>query len=112
VAAGVRRIEAVTGRHAYELHKSGWQCSNRRRRFWVARRRGGPQSIGPDGTNSGVGEIVEKLRRQQARQDFERLLGRTQEVKGVRVLSAQVEAADVAMLREMSDWFRERMGRA
>jgi alanyl-tRNA synthetase len=111
VAAGVRRIEAVTGRHAYELAQKRMAVLDSAAAFLGC----SPEEVdrkvlGLMGQIQELEKTVEKLRRQQARQDFERLLGRTQEVNGVRVLSAQVEAADVAMLREMSDWFRERMG--
>jgi len=53
---------------------------------------------------------VARLRRQIARRDFEGLLSQVQDVRGVKVLAAQVEAADMDTLREMSDWFRDRMG--
>jgi alanyl-tRNA synthetase len=111
VAAGVRRIEAVTGRHAYELAQKRMAVLDSAAAFLGC----SPEEVdrkilGLMGQIQELEKAIEKLRRQQARQDFERLLGRTQEVNGVRVLSAQVEAADVAMLREMSDWFRERMG--
>jgi alanyl-tRNA synthetase len=111
VAAGVRRIEAVTGRHAYELAQKRMAVLDSAAAFLGC----SPDEVdrkvlGLMGQIQELEKAVEKLRRQQARQDFERLLGRTQEVNGVRVLSAQVEATDVAMLREMSDWFRERMG--
>ena len=111
VAAGVRRIEAVTGRHAYELAQRRMAVLDSAAAFLGC----SPEEVdrkvlGLMGQIQELEKTVEKLRRQQARQDFERLLNRMQEVKGVRVLSAQVEATDVAMLREMSDWFRERMG--
>jgi alanyl-tRNA synthetase len=62
------------------------------------------------GQLQGLEKKVEKLQRELARQDFEQLLDRVQDVEGVNVLSAQVEATNAAMLREMSDWFRDRMG--
>ena len=62
------------------------------------------------GELQGLEKKVEKLQRELARQDFEQLLSRVQDVEGVNVLSAQIEAANVATLREMSDWFRDRLG--
>jgi alanyl-tRNA synthetase len=53
---------------------------------------------------------IARLRREIAQRDFEKLLSQVQDVSGVKVLAAQVEAADMDTLREMSDWFRSRMG--
>jgi alanyl-tRNA synthetase len=53
---------------------------------------------------------VARLRREIAHRDFEELLSQVQDVSGVKVLAAQVEAADLDTLREMSDWFRNRVG--
>jgi alanyl-tRNA synthetase len=52
------------------------------------------------------------LRRQLARAEFESLLGQVQEVDGVQVLAARVQASDVDTLREMTDWLRNRLGSA
>jgi alanyl-tRNA synthetase len=111
VAAGVRRIEAVTGRHAYELVQNRLAVLDSAAAFLGCT----PDEVDRKvlslmGQLQDLEKTVEKLRRQQARHDFERLLNRVQEVNGVRVLSAQVEATDVSMLREMSDWFRDRLG--
>jgi alanyl-tRNA synthetase len=53
---------------------------------------------------------VDRLTRELARQHFASILGQAQEVEGVSVLSAQVDAPTVETLREMCDWFRERIG--
>jgi len=58
----------------------------------------------------GQAKEVARLRREIALRDFEGLLSQVQELSGVRVLAAQVKAADMDILREMSDWFRNRMG--
>ena len=55
-------------------------------------------------------KTVTSLRRELARHDFERILSRVQSVGDVAVLTEQVEVADVSTLREMSDWFRDRLG--
>ena len=44
-----------------------------------------------------------------ARADFEALLSRVVEVQGVPVLAARVAAPDADTLREMADWFRDKM---
>jgi len=48
------------------------------------------------------------LRQALAKRDFERLLDQVQDVGGVALLTARVEAADAETLREMTDWFRDR----
>jgi len=111
VAAGVRRIEAVTGRGAYQLAQE---------RMAVLDATAALLGCAPDevdrkvlnlmGDLQGLEKKVGKLQRELARQDFEQLLNQVQDVRGVNVLSAQVKAANVATLREMSDWFRDRLG--
>jgi len=111
VAAGVRRIEAVTGRYAYQMAQKRMAVLDAAAAFL---------GCAPDEVDrrilSLMGRLqeqektIEKLHRELARQDFERLLNRVQDVSGVNVLSAQVKVTDVAMLREMSDWFRDRLG--
>jgi alanyl-tRNA synthetase len=57
------------------------------------------------------GEKQQKaLQRKLARAQFESMLAGAREVKGVRVIALQVDAPDATMLREMSDWFRDRLG--
>jgi alanyl-tRNA synthetase len=111
VAAGVRRIEAVTGRGAYQLVQQRLAVLDATAGFLGC----APAEVDQKVLNlmeelQGLEKKVEKLQRELARQDFESLLGQVQDVGGVNVLSAQVEASDVATLREMSDWFRDRLG--
>ena len=111
VAAGVRRIEAVTGRHAYQLTQ---------RRLTVLEAAAAFLGCGPDevdrkvlslmGQLQDMEKTIAKLRRDIARHDFERLLGQLQRVDSVAVLATRVEVADVATLREMCDWFRDKVG--
>jgi alanyl-tRNA synthetase len=49
------------------------------------------------------------LRRELARVEFESLLQHVQQVEGVQVLAARVQAADAETLREMTDWLRNRL---
>jgi alanyl-tRNA synthetase len=53
---------------------------------------------------------IAALRRDLARLEFESLLQEMEEVAGAQVLAARVQAADVETLREMTDWFRNRLG--
>ena len=57
-----------------------------------------------------LGKEIDRLNRELARHSFASILDQAQKVEGVSVLSAQVDAPNAETLREMCDWFRERMG--
>jgi alanyl-tRNA synthetase len=111
IGAGLRRIEAVTGRGAQELV---------RKQMRILEATAASLGCSPDEVDQkvlalqkelqGQTKEVARLRREIAQQDFEELLSQVQDVRGVKVLAAQVEAADMDTLREMSDWYRNRMG--
>ncbi|HOS81026.1 MAG TPA: DHHA1 domain-containing protein, partial [Anaerolineae bacterium] len=110
IGAGIRRIEAVTGRGALELFQA---LRTRQEQIAAA------LETTPEQTPQRVQRLLEDLRaahkeveqlyRQLARADFEALLGRVVEVEGVPVLAAHVAAPDVETLREMADWFRDKI---
>jgi len=110
IGAGLRRIEALTGWVAQKLI---------RERMRVLESSAASLGCSPDEVDQKVslllGELqgqtreVARLRREIAQRDFEELLSQVQDVRGVKVLAAQVEAAHMDTLREMSDWFRSRM---
>ena len=58
----------------------------------------------------GLRKEIASLRRDLAKQQFSALLADAQDVGGVPVLAALVDAPNVETLREMTDWFRERAG--
>ena len=110
VGANTRRVEAVTGRGAYDFVS---------RRLALLDKLAGR-------LNAPVSEIearleallehdraqerqLEQAQRRLARADFEMLLGGIMEIKGARVLAAQVDGGDPDRLREMADWFRDRV---
>ena len=111
VGAGLRRIEAVTGRAAQRLV----QDYMNKLRTTAACLDVPMEEVDRrvlallDELRSSQKEVA-RLRREVARRDFENLLSQTREVKGVKVLAAQVEADSMELLREMSDWFRDRLG--
>ena len=53
---------------------------------------------------------MSKAQRESAKRDFESLLDQVENVSGVSVLAAQVNATNIDMLRDMSDWFRSKVG--
>jgi alanyl-tRNA synthetase len=110
VGAGVRRVEAVTGRGAYHFVAE---------RLNLLERLAGK-------LNTPVAEVEQRLEailehdravereldaanRRLALGQFDILLGGLMEVKGARVLAAQVDVPNVERLRDMADWFRDRV---
>jgi alanyl-tRNA synthetase len=113
VGAGVRRIEAVTGRAAQQLVQ---------RRLGVLDAAATHLGSTPEEVDRAVlrmmGELhdrekeITELRRDLARLEFQGLLRQVQQVDDVQVLSARVQASDAETLREMTDWLRNRLGSA
>jgi len=108
-AAGIRRIEAVTGRAAYELVQ---------RRFKALR-------MASDLLETSPGQIIEKvqslleeqyadhkqislLRQKLASVEFMERLGSTETIQGVTLLTATLEDTDADTMRQMVDQFRKR----
>jgi alanyl-tRNA synthetase len=111
IGAGVRRIEAVTGRGAVEWtekHLSVLETA-------AAELQTQPEEVGRKVLDlktelQAAHKEVLKLQQKLARQDFEQLLDRVQEVQGMSLLAARVEVPDRDTLLEMTDWYRERIG--
>lgn len=108
-AAGIRRIEAVTGRKAVEL------VQNRSRELKAAAHL---LSTGPDQVAdqtratlkslSSLEKTVESLRKKLAYLELLQALDRTEEINGIALLTAQLEDAGQDALRDMADRFRQR----
>jgi alanyl-tRNA synthetase len=111
VAAGVRRIEALTGEGAYRFIKE----------------EEGELLKMADALKTGPGELSSKLERLLERQkELERelvslqgrlsgqeildLLSRVREVRGVKVLSAKIDGKDSKRMREFVDQLKVRIG--
>lgn len=110
VAAGTRRVEAVTGRRAQEFIA---------RRLDLLEEVADKLNVAPNdlaeridallAENRSLQKQVERLQRRVARSQFEDLLQQAETVDGVQVLTATVDVAGVDALREMADWFRDRV---
>ncbi|MBI5303311.1 MAG: alanine--tRNA ligase [Chloroflexi bacterium] len=111
IGAGLRRIEAVTGHGAAKLLQENSGRLDRTAAFL----RTTAEQI-ESKVLALMSEIetqrkeIEKLRRDLALRDAEGLLARVQQVGEVRVLATQVQAANADTLRELADFFRDRMG--
>jgi alanyl-tRNA synthetase len=110
VGAGIRRIEAVTGRGAQGFILERLNKMSNAAAYLLC---------GPDELDRKVQDTLEQLqtaqkelartRRQMAQHDFEALMNTVQTVSDVPVLAAQVSVADVDAMREMTDWYRARV---
>ncbi len=114
IGSGLRRIEAVTGR-GFE----GW-LDRHLEALAKAEEAGLPSdAVELVRTASELKQSwkmqqqeVEELRSQSARHSVEQILGKAQDVRGVRVVSEHVSADSVDRLREMTDELRSRLGSA
>ncbi len=112
-ASGVRRIEAVTGEVAQQLVQNRLVTLEQTAAFL-----GVPPEDVYRRTMLLVASLqdtdkkIKALERKLARVEFESMLTQTKVVNGVNVVSLKVEVQDVTMLREMSDWFRDKLGSA
>jgi alanyl-tRNA synthetase len=111
VGAGVRRIEAVTGRVAVDLVESQLGVLRRTAAYLAATSEEVDRKVLGllDELQSARKEIT-RLQEQLSRHEFEAMLDRVQAVDDVSLLSARVAAPSMEMLREMTDWFRDRLG--
>ena len=109
VAAGIRRIEAVTGRKAYELVQSRFQDLNQAAALLDASPSGTPEKVAAllEELNEAHKQIA-NLRRELAETHFVRELEEVPSVEGVPVLTTILPDADSNTLRQMADRFRQR----
>jgi alanyl-tRNA synthetase len=110
IAAGIRRIEAVTGKGAYQMVKS---------RFQELRSAAQYLSTGSDTVASQTKTTLDQLN--QAEKSREKLLKRLavielnqalediQQINGINLLTKYVEDADIDTLRVMADRFRQKI---
>jgi alanyl-tRNA synthetase len=96
IGAGLRRIEAVTGRGAEEFVQ---------KRF--ANLRGTAASL--DTELDRERKKVLALEKELARMRVESFLGQAEEIKGVKVLVARVPPSRIEILREMADFIRDKL---
>jgi alanyl-tRNA synthetase len=110
IGAGLRRIEAVTGRGAEKYFDE--RLSDLQQ---IAQSLGASSEETRGKVSSLVGELEQErrqrlaLERELAKKTAESLLPQTEVIKGVTVLAARVPSLRMQSLREMSDFLRERL---
>jgi alanyl-tRNA synthetase len=111
VAAGVRRIEAVTGTAAQRLAQERLDVLDECSAYLGCQANEvGRKVLSLLDDQQHVRKENERLNRELARRRFVSVLDKAESVEGVSVLAAQVDAPNVETLREMCDWFREQIG--
>ena len=110
VAAGVRRIEAVTGMGAYQYTLQKEQLVNALSTTLKSAEKdilGRVEQLGAQ--NKELEKEIAQLHAAASKNQVDGLLSQTKDVQGVKVLSCEVEAADMNSLRDMSDLFRDKL---
>jgi alanyl-tRNA synthetase len=110
-SAGVRRIEALTGQAALADYQHARELlATLSGRMGVAEK----DLLEAEERNKQSGRQLEKqletLKRNQALANVDALLAQAQTIKGVKVISAEIEGADRATLRAVADGLRQKLG--
>jgi alanyl-tRNA synthetase len=111
-AAGIRRIEAVTGREAYKLVKN---------RFQELRTAAQYLSTGSDQVASQIKASLDLLKKAEKSRDnlqkklalieLNQAMENLDEINGIKLLTKLVEDADLDTLRSMADHFRQKISK-
>jgi alanyl-tRNA synthetase len=110
IGAGLRRIEAVTGRGAEAYIEKRLADLEKMAEYLEAE----PDRI-LEKAESVSAELKEErkrtlaLERELSKRMAESLLAQVETVKGIKVLAARVPSARIEVLREMSDWLRDQL---
>ncbi len=107
VSAGIRRIEALTGRGALS-----YMQRSRETLGLIAQQLGAtPDSVAPriealQTELATARKQVAQLQREIARGKFEQMVGHLEHINGIPALIARLDGLTMDHLREVSDWFR------
>jgi alanyl-tRNA synthetase len=110
IGAGLRRVEALTGRGAEEYVRSQLRVLDRA----SARLGGGDVEARLESLLAELQQArrqVQELQRQIGHGEVERLLAQAQDIDGLRVVTGDVRVPDRAALLELGDELRGRIGR-
>ena len=108
-AAGVRRIEAVTGRGAYELVQKRFRALRKASGLLVSGVDELPQKVeGLQEELNQARKAVSGLRQELAAAEFQTRLNEVASINGIPTLAAELSGADADTLRLMTDRFRQK----
>ncbi len=109
--AGVRRIEAVTGRGAQALIRQRLDMLSMVADLLST----GDVTAVEDRVRALIEELraaqarIDQLERGSARDTVSELVAQATEIDGIKIVAAQVEAPDADLLAQMADWCRDRL---
>jgi alanyl-tRNA synthetase len=110
-SAGVRRIEAITGAAALADYQRAREIlAQLSGRLGAAEENLTAALERNEQSQRQLEKQLETLKRKSAHAKLDELLEMVQDVKGVKVLSAEVENADRETLRQLSDSLRQKLG--
>ena len=110
VAAGVRRIEAVTGMGAYRYALQKEQLVAELGKTLKSAEKDIISRVEQLGAqNKELEKEIAQLHAAASKNQVDGLLNQVKVVNGVKVLACEVEAADMNSLRDMSDLFRDKL---
>jgi alanyl-tRNA synthetase len=113
IGAGLRRVEAVTGRGAEEyLRQRVGLLDAVSQVLQTSPEAAVTKAQALEAELAAARREAERLQRELAKQRLDALASQVREVRGVKVLAARVEAASLDALREQGDWLRDRLGSA
>ncbi len=111
VAAGVRRVEAVTGAGAFDLIR---KYEHRLKEIADLLRSGADDSVDKVRKlierQRGLEKEIAKLRGEMQRDQIPELLAKKKSVGGTSVLVSQVDGVEAKQLREIADQLKEKLG--
>ncbi len=111
IAAGVRRIEAVTGWKAYQIARERMNLLDNINQYLGTSQDEAIQKIKNLSADLAAShKEVEKLRSKQVASAFEDKLSQPEMIEGVRVLRTTLPDADMDALLAMADKFRQKYG--
>lgn len=110
VSAGIRRVEALTGRAAHDYIQANLnQLQQVAQRLGTTPENTGERIVALQGELADSKKEVANLRREIARNNFNHLVENMEQIENVPVLIAPVEDVTMDTMREMSDWFRNKV---
>ncbi len=111
VAAGVRRIEAVTGRKAYEYAQANENIIKEASSALKTNANGLVGRIGDITANvSALTKQLNEIKKSQSANVADELAGKAVDVNGTKALVEYVDGLDMNELRELCDKLRDKMG--
>ena len=111
VAAGVRRIEAVAGAKALQWIEQGEQTLNHIAGLVKGSRDDSAQKVEQLlNQNRKLEKELEKLKAKMASSQGSDLASQAEDISGIKVLAAKLDAVDVKVLRETLDQLKNKLG--